>query len=437
VIDRLRGRVKFVQLGSEEHNHPTLDGVINLVGQTDVRHFLRLVYHAEGGLGPITFLQHACAAFEKPYIALLGGRESATWTQYPLQTTFHSIRKLPCCRTQACWRSRVVRLNDGKEQDNSLCEAPVLDMQRPVGKCMAMIRPAEVVRTIEDYYEGGVLGYQEDSSYEPAGEARTEPVNSSKPIHGSPLPEVIAYSDWGFDTKIVPATVPRQWMDALDNGFSYHCLPMVIANQAGWFLLASRGVVAEWNGGPKAEDLRIEALDEPQDIQAVSHVGGGILTWIIPYVFRTPLGWNLLCRGPANVVKDGIAPLEALVETDWVFASFSADWKFTRAGTCRFEAGEPVAMPVPQRRGELEAFAPRLTNLTEDPEMKRGYDPWFESRHEFWEAQKRGESRERFQLHYRRGCSNDGVFYAGHQRSLRLRPFEVKPEPRQSDDDIS
>jgi ADP-heptose:LPS heptosyltransferase len=159
VVYFFRGKIQFVQIGSEQHCHPALKYVINLVGKTNIRELIRLAYHCQGGVGPITFLQHICSAFEKPYIALLGGREPVHWTQYPLQTTLHTIGKLPCCRTRACWKSRVIALKDGKEQDQSLCELPVLGMQRPVGKCMAVIRPIEVIRAIEMHYEGGALSY--------------------------------------------------------------------------------------------------------------------------------------------------------------------------------------------------------------------------------------------------------------------------------------
>ena len=159
VVDHFLGKVQFVQVGSAEHNHPTLQNVINLVGRTDARQLIRLTHRAQGGLGPITFLQHLCAAFEKPYVALLGGREPVIWTQYPLQTTLHTMGKLTCCLKRACWRSRVVPLHDGSEQDRSLCEQPVLGMQRPVGKCMSIIHPIEVIRAIEACYEGGALNY--------------------------------------------------------------------------------------------------------------------------------------------------------------------------------------------------------------------------------------------------------------------------------------
>lgn len=159
VIDHFRGTIQFVQVGASEHDHPTLASVINLVGQTDTRQLIRLCYHAQGGIGPITFIQHLFAGFEKPYVALLGGREPVNWVQYPLQTTLHTLGKLPCCRTRSCWRSRAVALNDRSEQDQSLCDSPVLGMARPVGKCMAIIKPIEVIRAIESCYEGGALTY--------------------------------------------------------------------------------------------------------------------------------------------------------------------------------------------------------------------------------------------------------------------------------------
>lgn len=159
VVDRLRGRIQFAQVGDPEHDHPVLNNVINLIGKTDLRQLVRLCNWAEGGIGPITLLQHLLAALEKPYVALLGAREPVSWTQYPLQTTLHTVGALPCCRTGACWRSRVVRLNDGSEQDNSLCEFPILGMMRPVGKCLALIQPDDAVRAILRYYEGGALTF--------------------------------------------------------------------------------------------------------------------------------------------------------------------------------------------------------------------------------------------------------------------------------------
>jgi ADP-heptose:LPS heptosyltransferase len=150
-VTRTVGKIQWVQVGAKEHDHPKLDGAINLVGKTDHRQLIRLAWHARGGLGPVTYLQHLCAAWEKPYVCLLGGREPVTWVQYPLQHTLHTIGMLPCCKTSACWKSRIVPSNDSSTKDQSLCQWPVLGLVRPVSRCMSAIRPDEVITVLERY----------------------------------------------------------------------------------------------------------------------------------------------------------------------------------------------------------------------------------------------------------------------------------------------
>jgi ADP-heptose:LPS heptosyltransferase len=124
-----------------------LRGVIDLLGKTDPRQLIRLVYHSSGGVGPSTFLQHLCAAWQKPYVCLLGGREPVAWVQYPKQTTLHSIGQLDCCRDRACWKSRVVPLGDRSEQDRSLCSNP----RGRIPLCLDRIEPRKVAESILAY----------------------------------------------------------------------------------------------------------------------------------------------------------------------------------------------------------------------------------------------------------------------------------------------
>ena len=242
--------------------------------------------------------------------------------------------------------------------------------------------------------------------------------------------EIVAYSAWGFGVEIVPAGLKRDWMDTTPFGFAYQCQPMTLANQSGWFILAPHGAVAEWNGGLDPGDLSVQVDDPPPmvQVQAMSRVGSGILTWTIPYVFRTPPGWNLLCRGPANYVKDGVSPLEGLIETDWSFASFSMNWKLTRPGRVEFQAGEPIAMLVPQRRGDLETFSASKRTLASNPALFEGYQRWITSRQVFLNAQKNGDLeaiKKKYQKDYWQGKTIDGVFFEGHQKKRNLVKFEV------------
>lgn len=149
VVDSTRGKIKWVQIGEACHSHPALRDVIDLRGKTTLRECIILVHHSSGGLGPVTMLQHACAAFDKTYICILGGREGNVWTSYARQHTLHTIGQLPCCQDGGCWKSRVVKLNDGDHKDNDLCQHPITELQRPSPKCMHMIKPAEVVAVLE------------------------------------------------------------------------------------------------------------------------------------------------------------------------------------------------------------------------------------------------------------------------------------------------
>jgi len=156
VIDATRHKIQWVQIGLAADNHPRLRHVISMLDTgPPMRPLILLAHHAAGGMGPVTFLQHLMAAWQKPYLCLAGGREPTTWTQYQAQHTFHTLGQLDCCRTQSCWRGRVLPLGDGHEADQSLCSHPVQDTRfsRPVGRCMAMIRPAELIAVLERHLE--------------------------------------------------------------------------------------------------------------------------------------------------------------------------------------------------------------------------------------------------------------------------------------------
>ncbi len=244
---------------------------------------------------------------------------------------------------------------------------------------------------------------------------------------GSPDLEIVAYSAWGFKVPLVPAFFKRDWMDETAGGFAYHCLPMTLANQSGWFVLAPHGAVVEWNGGMAPTDLKVTIEGKPESVHAMSAVGSGILSWTIPYIFRTPPGWNLLCRGPSNYIKDGIQVLEGLVETDWSYASFSSNWKMTRPGRVEFQAGEPVAMLVPQQRGDMENFSVRKAELASNRELFDGYTEWINSRQAFLNAQRAGDAeaiKKKFQKHYFSGQTLKGMHFDGHQKKRRLKEFE-------------
>jgi hypothetical protein len=208
---------------------------------------------------------------------------------------------------------------------------------------------------------------------------------------------------------------------------------MLIANQSGWVLRNRCAFTATWTGQEDGVDVMItpDKRDTGQ-LLPLSHFGNGILTWNLPMLFRTPPDYNLLVRGPANYPKDAVYPLEGIVETDWASASFSMSWKFTRKMMpVRFEVDEPICMIVPQRRAELEEFAPELRRIESDEALQRKHEFFLGSR----DAAKQIEQATRvaagerveWQADYTRGRHIDGeTGTPDHQTRRHLRSF-VQP----------
>ena len=230
--------------------------------------------------------------------------------------------------------------------------------------------------------------------------------------------------------SIRPALAEKPWMTKESARFIARCLPLMIANRAGWELLNPAGLDATWNGTPALDAVTVRPHDTTKKSPAVSHFGLGILTWHVPFLFRTPPGFNLLVRGPANQPKDAIAPLEGLVETDWTCMTFTMNWKFTRPGvTVTFERNEPIAMLVPTRRRELEAFHPRIVAASERPADQDLFQEWSASRRSFLaNGNTNWSDRTGWQRDYMLGRDTRGTTFPEHQTRVELAPFELPPE---------
>jgi len=169
VVNHFKGKITFVQCGEEKHWHPKLKGVINLIGETDFRQFIRLIYHSVGVLCPVTFAMHAAEAIEskkglkhRPCVVISGGREPSQWEKYPHHRFLETNGAIDCCNDGGCWKSRCQKVGDGDDKDEkNMCIYPIKLKNRnlSIPKCMNMIKPADVIRAIEMYYEGGVLKY--------------------------------------------------------------------------------------------------------------------------------------------------------------------------------------------------------------------------------------------------------------------------------------
>ena len=185
--------------------------------------------------------------------------------------------------------------------------------------------------------------------------------------------------------RIVPGRQRRLWMDETHSRFAYRCLPLTIANAMGWEILLPARVMAEWNGGDKLSDITVES-DDPTwrpDQLALSHFGHGVLTFPVGYLFRTDPGVAVRARGVPNCPKDGIAPLEGVIETDWLSFTFTMNWQFTRPGRVVFEKDEPYCFITLVEYRALDDVTPEIVPMDEEPEVAAQYKAYREARDDF------------------------------------------------------
>ncbi len=165
VVDHFAGRILFVQVGEAGHEHRALCNVIDLRGKTDLRQLIRLVYHAQGVLCPVTLMMHLAAALEmapgmpknRPCVVIAGGREPPHWEAYPHHQFLHRAGALLCCDDGGCWKSRVRPLGDRDERDRP--EHLCVDVAGTLPRCMDLISVDDVTRAIEIYFLGGAIPY--------------------------------------------------------------------------------------------------------------------------------------------------------------------------------------------------------------------------------------------------------------------------------------
>jgi hypothetical protein len=199
---------------------------------------------------------------------------------------------------------------------------------------------------------------------------------------------ITAYAVGAIDGwTIEPASARRTWMDRMAGGFPYRCLPLVIANQFGWALRSPVGFEAVWTGAADATgvELSLDPGTPAHHANAVlTHFGGGVLTFAIPWLFRTTPGVALWVGGLPNNPKPGAHALEGVVETDWAPYTFTMNWKLTDIGRpVRFEANEPVCMVRPADLGWLESASLHQRPIDAAPDLKAEFDDWRRTRNAF------------------------------------------------------
>src|SRR5579871_4163328 len=200
----------------------------------------------------------------------------------------------------------------------------------------------------------------------PAKAPRAKP-DVAKPMQLG-APDLTCYPLWPDPPPLVPGRPERLWMDMTSERYAYRCIPLSMANTSGWEIQLPFGFEASWDGSYGLNAIQLRSADPRLGHMVTSHFGHGVITFHTGWLMRTSPGWAIWARGAPNWVKDGIVPLDGLVETDWLPFPFTMNWRFTRPGSVGFSAGEAFCFVTPVPHVAYDGIEPVIRQLADDPQ---------------------------------------------------------------------
>jgi len=175
---------------------------------------------------------------------------------------------------------------------------------------------------------------------------------------------------------IRPCKAARDWMDKSPKKYVYRCIPLIAANTMGWELLNPIDADIVWNGGAMNTDVSVKQSVRDK-FGPVSHFGVGMVTWYVPFIFKTSPDLGLIVTGPANHERDDVVPLDAFIRTDWLPFPFTMNWRITRPDhTVSFKAGEPISRVLPYPIALLNETELEIVELSSDQGFLDEVNQW-------------------------------------------------------------
>jgi hypothetical protein len=152
----------------------------------------------------------------------------------------------------------------------------------------------------------------------------------------------------------------RDWFDP----HFYKCLPLSIANEYGYVIVAEFDFSVVWNGGDNVNDLKFFLPDDIRDNHGKglyptvkSHFGFGIITIELPFHIRSPKGVNIMTINPPNFVLPNMTVMSGVVETDNLRRSFTCNLKVQMPNIeVVIPKGTPLAGFIPIPRYYADSF---------------------------------------------------------------------------------
>ncbi len=282
VVDALRGKIQFVQVGSWGNHHPRLEGVIDLRGKTSVRDLIHLTYYAEGVFCGVTSLMHLAAAVptqdgrERAAVIVAGAREPASWEAYPHHEFISTASKMECAH---CWKSAL----HGAGPD------ACLNPRGSLSECMDLISADEVLSRFERLAASGRITFLK-RSFQKATRIAIRSASETNFFEKDNITPLNAPAKTEEFVAAIPRYPARRFSGRgiviCGGGLRY--FPCAWVNIRILRKLGCTLPIELWHLGRHEMDRRMEALLAPFDVRCVN-----AREVMNRYPMRNPNGWEL------------------------------------------------------------------------------------------------------------------------------------------------
>lgn len=153
------------------------------------------------------------------------------------------------------------------------------------------------------------------------------------------------YTNPNYDLSFfpVPGTRLRQWWeeDSKTKNHARFCLPMLAANNYGFYILSPADIQIYWNGSLNS-DAQVTVHNPCSHAEVTTHSAHGCITIQTNFIPRTPRNVFTYIK-PVPNLRLPIQPLEGMMETWWLVANFGLVCFVNQPGMHYISKGDPIA----------------------------------------------------------------------------------------------
>lgn len=156
------------------------------------------------------------------------------------------------------------------------------------------------------------------------------------------------YLDSNYDQTLlpIPASRYRKWWeeDSKTKNHAKFCLPMIMANSYGFYILSPADIEIEWTGSNE-DNATVTTFNKSSHSIVDNHSAHGSFTIQAKFIPRTPDNVFTLIK-PIPNVKMPFTVLEGLMETWWLVADFGIVCLVNNPGKFLIPKGSPIAQMI-------------------------------------------------------------------------------------------